>query len=507
MKKLYFFFLFALALVGCSSEDEVTFHNAELYYDNSDSKNYVLVDVYKGRPTKVEVLDLNSSLDTVSTTTVSVDSISVNLYDSTKMEGIAFTVEDFTTPYKIVRVTPVDEDGDKTDNPSMCLMVSNEFFHDKKRYYVTKVNSLRQKRIVQLVKDGYPLSAAQSVARAEMKTVFNIQSEDQYTKLSDLIDDDYVDAFSEDFRDGSIEDTLALVKIADNVLANYIAGSSADEIRDFYEHVVEKFLGLDSCKDYGQKQVIDNVLSAYHKDSVLCDSTNLLYHRLYDEYDYAWGICSEERKGSFMCDADSACFECRWGRWLPAISKDDWISHYYYACDSSTRGDLIYRGDSVFVCSYYNEWELQKVDSLGRAFGECTEDRLWEIQEFRDGKNYSCTDKYEWALTTAGYYLKSLRPCEYDVDDFRVEMYVAKTNSSSDTTYYHCAAYGPDALNNGFLEASEDYAKMLMESTRLMEEEECTKDIYGKKVYSDELRIYFVCRTWDDGYHWYKADD
>lgn len=486
MKRCFLFLLYVLLVVGCSSDDAV-FHNALHFYEDDAEIKTIAFGETTGCLDSVTAFELDYHLDSGASKRLTPEDGKVNIKRGK-----------FKSPYLLIRADFSScDDDEKEKRPSLYLFLDSTYEYagsDRTLFYnINVVSSLYQDRTMQLVKEGYPYNAAMELAAGELKVVLGGAFENKY--VEPIIHYDQMDAFREDFSDGSMEDSLLMTAIADFVLEEKVEWSdSAAQV--FYTHYVEKYLGMATCEERGQRVRITNKLSTHWEDSLVCDSSKNLYPALFDSLDYKMGLClnQDEEKSVDCTDKDSTCYVCRSHSWSNA-SKSDWLSFYYHPCDSLQEGDSLQRRDTIFVCRY-SSWSMAEIDSLGYALGPCTADNLWEKKEYTNGTFYSCVDvtilyatfhldpDYQWWQTKPSYELFKERECDENKDSFRVVEIVLGT----DTTYYTCAFNLFSSRKEGFESIDKKRAYDMLVAGKMLEKEECNSEVaLTKLVYDDEF--------------------
>lgn len=487
MKKCFLLLLYVLLVVGCGDGGGVggtDFHNALYFYEDDAETKRISFGETTGCLDGVTAFELDSLLDSVASKRIAPEDGKVNIKRGT-----------FKSPYLLVRAdfSSCDED-EKEKRPSLYLLLDSTYEYGGSDrvlgFNINTVSSLYQNRAMQLVKEGYPYKAAMERAEGDLKSVLGGAFEDKY--VQPMIDYDQMDAFREDFSDGSMDDSLLMTAIADYVLENRIEWSDSTS-RAFYIRFAKKYLGMQSCEEWGQRLRVTNKLSTHFEDSLVCDSSKGLYPALFDSLDYKMGLCLNRDKEKVVdCDQDSTCYVCRGYSWNDA-SKSDWLSFYYHPCDSLQEGDSLQRRDTIFVCRL-ESWRMEEIDSLGYTLGPCTADNLWEKKEYTDGKFYSCVDDnisvphldpdYEWVPTRPGYELHKERECDEEKDIFRVIEIVVGT----DTTYYACDFRQSSSMRGGFRTIYRDEVYNMRVAGKILEKEECNSEVARQKlVYDDEF--------------------
>ena len=142
-----------------------------------------------------------------------------------------------------------------------------------------------QKRVMQLIKEGYPYTPAQEIARAELQGIWDdttCNSNILETMLYNFSEGTHeIDDFREDLSDGILNDTISLVEKIDRLLEFSYPPYDSSASR-MLNNLLTIYLVKKQCDAIGKKVSITNKLSRHFKDSLVCDTMyNQQYFKLY----------------------------------------------------------------------------------------------------------------------------------------------------------------------------------------------------------------------------------
>lgn len=504
MKDLLLFVLLSLFIVGCSDYET---YNAYYTYENDLDSTVVGFESYAGHIEEIRAFGLDSLFDTTSEKNLPI--VLRKMWRGDKeVNSAVIRVSEFSAPYVLVRADIALGDSTEEKIYSLYQLVENTPKHWKESTLIsaTPSSSIRQMRVMQLIKDGYPYVAAERKSHAELKVALG----GYYggTGLFDLIGSDRMDAFSKDFSDAVMDDSLLMVSIADATLEKGIIKWSDSSKKVFLRGYVEKYLGVESCKNSEQRIRVTNKLSAYYNDSLVCDLDIIVYPRLIDSLDNKFGVCVNHGDLKIMeCeDRDSSCYTCGMDGWRVSTQYEI-LNHYVFLCDSSKVGERVHWVDSIFKCTS-SGWYREFID-FGYTLGECNKDNADEVKQHSSGDYYTCDKKeLKWRMSVPGDILKTLPACEKG-DVLRVEEIVLGT----DTTYFECefdyyhypGSGGPEA--GGFKEVKKSEAQITKEQVWLYENKECSNQNVSDYLYNVDLGACFFCeyQYWRGDYGWSRA--
>lgn len=177
-----------------------------------------------------------------------------------------------------------------------------------------------QKRVMQLIKEGYPYTPAQEIARAELQSIWDDTTCNSYileTMLYNFSEGKHeTEDFQEDLSDGILNDTAHLIKKIDRLL-DFGKNPYDSSACRMYNNLLAKYLVKKQCDVFSKKVAVTNEQSSHFKDSLVCDSMySQQYFRLYSELDYALGPCVNLPKKRYTCTDDTTCYLCQFSRWL-----------------------------------------------------------------------------------------------------------------------------------------------------------------------------------------------
>ena len=132
-----------------------------------------------------------------------------------------------------------------------------------------------QKRVMQLINEGYPYKPAQEVARAELQSIWDdttCNSQVLETMLYNFSEGKHeTEEFRDDLLDGVINDTISLVEKIDRLLDQNDLPYDSTAYR-MYNNLLAKYMTKERCYVIGKKTDIKNELSKHFGDSLLCDT-------------------------------------------------------------------------------------------------------------------------------------------------------------------------------------------------------------------------------------------
>ena len=383
-----------------------------------------------------------------------------------------------------------------------------------------------------LVAEGYPFRAAKQVAMRTFVENFGLEYvkapaelfDRKYTEMvpmyamflqggSDSAFVENVEDFRSDLSDGTIDDSLMLVKFADYVVENW---SRLDSILQKFnedstqldwrhtESLVERIYGLNSCvQDSVSKIGYVNVEgSKYKGDSLVCDKkafSDETFYRIHYPLERLLGTCSltPEKKEEFAAGEDSVVYVCShlsaqyrvlddssFGTktWSEASYKDT-RDFYLGPCDEdalrvegttivyNTEIRKVFR-DTVYVCRGWSWWSFgpSPVDTLPDTT-QAVEDTLVEVDSLAmECMTLADTVKYHYDSSSEKFYHCEVRNKEikfYEIEDFYGREYFCgefvKTldacTAESDTTLviscpYNVKEAGVHSMSDGYYHCS-----------------------------------------------------
>lgn len=302
-----------------------------------------------------------------------------------------------------------------------------------------------------------------------------------------------VEAFRQDFADGTVSDTSYLVDCADNMLTQKMQSYNTLKF-------IDRHLGLETCDSTGKKVFVTNKASTYFGDSLYCSDDNK--KKFYDEYEQKLGPCIYSYTKQICDTSISRCYVCTRNGW-EETSKSITINNLVKVCDSTNVDSSLTFGDSVYQCTrlsndYFTSqsqvhyaWVSMGTDSLSFWFGNCNYNNHCKLKE-HGGKKYSCTPN-DWQVAT-----ESNEKCSLDyAKTIDVDLY--KT-IEEDSVYYACNYYTcePEEITQ---EKADEY-KII---EKFAAEKPCTSEIMGKSAYQPTRLQYYICERSDDGQYRWRA--
>ena len=384
-----------------------------------------------------------------------------------------------------------------------------------------------------LVAEGYPFRAAKQVAMRTFVENFGLEYvkapaelfDRKYTEMvpmyamflqggSDSAFVENVEDFRLDLSDGTIDDSLMLVKFADYVVENW---SRLDSILQKFnedstqldwrhtESIVERIYGLNSCvRDSVSKIGYVNVEgSKYKGDSLVCDKkafSDETFYRIHYPLERLLGTCSltPEKKEEFAAGEDSVVYVCShlsaqyrvlddssFGTktWSEASYKDT-RDFYLGPCDEdalrvegttivyNTEIRKVFR-DTVYVCRGWSWWSFgpSPVDTLPDTT-QAVEDTLVEVDSLAmECMTLADTVKYHYDSSSEKFYHCEVRNStikfyEIEEGDGRTHFCdefaktLEKCTAESDTTEVISCPYNTkevwiNALSDGYYHCSQ----------------------------------------------------
>ena len=176
-----------------------------------------------------------------------------HLYNDSSSSGTPYILE-----YLVEKGHPIDERWN-VDNERKDMLCSH----------------VTQKRVMQLINEGYPYKPAQEVARAELQSIWDdttCNSQVLETMLYNFSKGTHeTEDFRDDLLDGVINDTIGLVEKIDRLLDKNDLPYDSTAYR-MYNNLLAKYMAKEKCNLIGKRTSIKNELSKHFGDSLLCDT-------------------------------------------------------------------------------------------------------------------------------------------------------------------------------------------------------------------------------------------
>lgn len=306
----YIVLLFALVFWSCSDGDDTNFMDVSKFVDYSGSQILNIGTLNDGSSFSVVAYELDSLFDITSSEELPVEIGETKHYHpsyTSQYYYVDLTKANLQSKFVWVRLR-ISYDAYKDSVSGLEYFVEQNLDMDSPT--LNLCSHVTQKRVEQLVKDGFPYIPAQKTARSELERIWGGDScsDNNLKKIvfSNQFNMGELNKFRNQFSDGTV-DSAGIVEKVDRMLdSNFFYGSQ--------KQLLKNFLGVKLCENVGSRTVVTNELSRHYQDSLLCDKDSDMYIRLFGELDYELGPCLISKKETYACANDSDCYVCWGGR-------------------------------------------------------------------------------------------------------------------------------------------------------------------------------------------------